>query len=71
MVIEKKRKVLHLNSSLCEDLVLLQDALAVRLVGDFEECDAFDWGHGVLYSKSTQYTVCDVEVCKSIALDIQ
>lgn len=35
----------YLNSRLRENLVLLQDAVSVRFVGDLEEGDAFDGSH--------------------------
>ncbi len=37
--------VKYLDSSLCEDLVLLEDAIPGSLVGDVEEGDSFDGSH--------------------------
>lgn len=52
----------YLDSSPGEDFVLLEDAIEVVFVGDFEDGDSLDLGHfgGLLYSRDASYESTEV-----------
>lgn len=57
MVLGLDRQDSYLGSCLRKHLVLLQHALPTRFVGDLEERDAFDGGHGLSLSSSL-FVIC-------------